>query len=173
MYINNFDDWGTQYRNRLNINKKFREVISKIFSKTTIQSQTEELSINYLDNDFTIYYSEKFVSQMGFCVTNHLCENKFFNLNSYRIEVGHPDLDEKFEFSFNFSQMKVISKVGKKFNLRKFFSKMLTMNNKMTLVNLDKSYFNVFSDFMLDFLDKHKRNLINNNDNSKYLISIK
>ena len=79
-----------------------------------------------------------------------------------------------FEFYFNFPQMRVIYKVGKKFNLKKFFSKMLDLNLKKASINIDKSYFTVFSDFMFDYFDKQKKNFITpENDATLFTIGIK
>ena len=60
--------------------------------------------------------------------------------------------------------MRIIQKVAKKFNLQKFFSKMLSVNVDKELIHMDKTYFRVFSEFMLNYLDMHRMGLISNDD---------
>ena len=52
--------------------------MNKIFSKKT--HNVDDFTLNYLDNEEIIYYTEKFTYKFGFCVTNKQLENRFFFL---------------------------------------------------------------------------------------------
>ena len=68
--------------------------------------------------------------------------------------------------------MKSIYKISKKWNLHKFFTKLFNLNIKKSAIEINKKYFNLISDSLLDFCEKNCKSLLDNY-RSKYSIEIK
>ena len=95
--------------------------------------------------------------------------------------VSHPSSDKTtkihrvFNFKFDFEEMKIINKIGKKININNFFIKMMNINHSdqsNKVLELEKKTLNYVSDYLLDFINVNCKHLSNINE-SKFIFEIK
>ena len=53
--------------------------------------------------------------------------------------------------------MKLIHNIAMKWNLDKFFIKLFSLNKTDSKIDLNKKYFNLISDSLLDFIEKNSK----------------
>lgn len=80
-------------------------------------------------------------------------------------------LGKVFNFKFDFHEMKMINKIGKKWELESFFTRLLSLNRNKTDINIHKNHFDHVSDYLLDFMEKNCKHLSNIEEN-KYVFNI-
>ena len=88
--------------------------------------------------------------------------------------VGHPNVQNEklFNFKFDFKEMAMINKIGKKTNINSFFTKMMTVNKKKSEVEINKNHLEYVTDFLLNFIEANCKHL-NDSYDSKFTFAVK
>ena len=84
-------------------------------------------------------------------------KNYLFKIFSYIVYVYYEKYfgDNIYKFQLNFHQMKIMYLRNKKENLENFILKLLYIDSKARIMNLDYSYFLIFNDFTIKEIEEY------------------
>lgn len=162
LYIigNNYLNWDFYCLNFIISDVDFRKTLNLLSSKE-YQKREEPNSffLSEIDSSKPVFMKEENFSfslkenKLSVFFTNEKNQNFINTLLPYKIHINHTKIktENPFIFDFNFKQMVTLAKIYMKWNLSKFFKKILEINFKRRTITMDKEYLEKIDDGFLDF----------------------
>lgn len=162
---NSYSKWHFYCLNYIISDQDFRKTLNLLSSKESFlkKKSTSQFFLSEVDVSKPAYLKEqssKFsLNDNKLCVlfTTEQKQNYINTLLPYKIFVNHSLIKKKhpFMFEFDFKQMIILSKIYLKWNLPKFFKKLININIPKRTIFLDKEYLEKIDDKFLNFTIKY------------------
>ncbi len=162
LYIigNDYENWDFICLNFLISEVGFRKTLNLQSSKEyQNNSSTNPIFMSEIDIKKPIYLKEEtynftlYENKVSVFFTDHNKQNYINTLLPYKTIINHTKIKVKnpFVFNFNFKEMITLAKIYLKWNLSKFFRKIININYKRKTITLDKQYLEKIDDGFLNF----------------------
>lgn len=160
LIANNYVNWDFYCLNFLISDVDFRKTLNLLSSKEhQLKMVQNSFFLSEVDMTKPIFSKEENYSfslkesKLSVFFTNENNQNFLNTLLPYKTLVNHIKIkmDQPFIFDFNFQQMVALIKIYLKWNLTKFFKKIMNINYKKKTITMDKSYLEKIDDAFLNF----------------------
>jgi len=138
----------------------FRKTLNLLSSKEhQIKVAQNSFFISEVDTSKPVFLKEETYAfstkenKLSVFFTNEKNENFINTLLPYKTFINHSKIDanQPFVFDFNFKQMITLANIYFKWNLTKFFKKILNINDKRKTITMDKEYLEKIDEGFLNF----------------------
>lgn len=157
---NNYINWDFYCLNFLISDVDFRKTLNLLSSKEhQMKAVPNSFFLSEVDTSKPIFSREENYSfslkesRLSVFFTNENHQNFLNTLLPYKTLINHIKIkrSQPFTFDFNFQQMLSLTKIYLKWNLSKFFKKIININLKRKTITMDKSYLEKIDEAFLNF----------------------
>jgi hypothetical protein len=157
---NNYLNWDFYSLNYLISEADFRKSLNLLSSKEhQLKTAQNSIFISEVDTSKPVFSKEERYNftlkenKLSVFFTNKQNQNFLNTLLPYKTLINHTKIktNQPFIFDFNFQQMTTLAKIYLKWNLTKFFKKILNINFKRKTITMDKSYLEKIDDGFINF----------------------
>lgn len=160
LIANKYSNWDFYCINFLISDVNLRKTLNLLSSKEhQIKASQNSFFMSEVDTIKPIFSEEEIYAfstkenKLSVFFTNDKHENFLNTLLPYKTLINHTKIktNQPFIFDFNFKQMITLAKIYLKWNLTKFFKKLLNINFKRKTIKIDKEYLEKIDDEFLNF----------------------
>jgi len=160
LIANNYINWDFYCLNFLISDIDFRKNLNLLSSKEhQLQAAQNSFFLSEVDTSKPVFSKEESYTfslkenKLSVFFTNEKLQNFLNTLLPYKTFINHTKIksNQPFIFDFNFQQMITLAKIQLKWNLNKFFKKILNINFTRKTITIDKSYLEKIDDAFLNF----------------------